>query len=64
MRYNQVYFFAGFEFIVFDRILDSLRLIVMQFFETYKDLPEEARGCVIVIGNFDGVHLGLSLIHI
>lgn len=64
MRYNQVYFFAGFEFIVFDRILDSLRLIVMQFFETYKDLPEEARGCVIVIGNFDGVHLGhQALLH-
>lgn len=30
----------------------------MDFFDTYKDLPEEARGSVIVIGNFDGVHLG------
>jgi riboflavin kinase/FMN adenylyltransferase len=30
----------------------------MDYFETYKNLPDEVRGCVIVIGNFDGVHLG------
>lgn len=30
----------------------------MQFFETYKDIPNSAQECVIVIGNFDGVHLG------
>ncbi len=30
----------------------------MQFFETYKNIPNNAQGCVIVIGNFDGVHLG------
>lgn len=27
-------------------------------FDKYKDLPDEARGCVVVIGNFDGVHKG------
>ena len=32
--------------------------MLMDYFETYKDLPEDARGCVVVIGNFDGVHLG------
>ncbi|MFP4097729.1 MAG: bifunctional riboflavin kinase/FAD synthetase [Alphaproteobacteria bacterium] len=30
----------------------------MNYFETYKDLPDYARDCVVVIGNFDGVHLG------
>lgn len=30
----------------------------MDYFTNYKNLPEEVRGCVIVIGNFDGVHLG------
>ena len=30
----------------------------MQSFETYQNIPEDAQGCVIVIGNFDGVHLG------
>ncbi len=30
----------------------------MQFFEIYKDIPSDAQECVIVIGNFDGVHLG------
>ncbi len=30
----------------------------MDYFETYKNLPDEVRGCVVVIGNFDGVHLG------
>jgi riboflavin kinase/FMN adenylyltransferase len=29
-----------------------------QIFNTYKNLPQPARGCVVVIGNFDGVHLG------
>lgn len=30
----------------------------MNIFERYKDLPEEALGGVLVIGNFDGVHKG------
>ena len=30
----------------------------MDYYETYKDLPEEVRDTVVVIGNFDGVHLG------
>ncbi len=30
----------------------------MQYFETYIGLPPVAQGCVIVIGNFDGVHKG------
>lgn len=30
----------------------------MQCFETYKDVPDAARGSVLVIGNFDGVHRG------
>ncbi len=30
----------------------------MTYFETYKNLSDEAKGCIIVIGNFDGVHLG------
>lgn len=30
----------------------------MQYFESYTDLPSTAQGCVVVIGNFDGVHLG------
>lgn len=30
----------------------------MDYYETYKGLPEEALGSVVVIGNFDGVHLG------
>ncbi|MCI5059862.1 MAG: bifunctional riboflavin kinase/FAD synthetase [Alphaproteobacteria bacterium] len=30
----------------------------MEVFDQYSDLPESARGAVIVIGNFDGVHLG------
>lgn len=29
-----------------------------KIFGTYKDLPETARNAVVVIGNFDGVHLG------
>ncbi len=30
----------------------------MDFFEDVKNLPAKAQDCVIVIGNFDGVHLG------
>lgn len=30
----------------------------MQVFKTFRDLPAAARGAVIVIGNFDGVHKG------
>ncbi len=30
----------------------------MQYFESYTDLPDATQECVIVIGNFDGVHLG------
>ncbi len=30
----------------------------MKIFETYTDLPHEAQGAVIAIGNFDGVHRG------
>ena len=30
----------------------------MDVFENYKDIPESARGGVVVIGNFDGVHRG------
>lgn len=30
----------------------------MEIFNTYADIPEQARGHVVVIGNFDGVHLG------
>ncbi|HEY8189914.1 MAG TPA: bifunctional riboflavin kinase/FAD synthetase [Micavibrio sp.] len=30
----------------------------MQSFDIYKNLPDSARGAVIAIGNFDGMHLG------
>jgi len=30
----------------------------MQYFESYTNLPDAAQECVVVIGNFDGVHLG------
>ena len=30
----------------------------MQVFKTFRDLPPQAKGAVIVIGNFDGVHRG------
>lgn len=30
----------------------------MQYFEEYTNLPPDAKGAVVVIGNFDGVHLG------
>ena len=30
----------------------------MKIFQTWRDLPQEARGAVVVLGNFDGVHLG------
>ncbi len=39
-------------------IIEKTRFKNMQFFETYKDIPLNAQGCVIAIGNFDGVHLG------
>ncbi len=30
----------------------------MQIFDTYNNIPNDAQGCVVIIGNFDGVHLG------
>ncbi len=30
----------------------------IKVFETYNNIPKSAQGCVVVIGNFDGVHLG------
>ena len=30
----------------------------MQVFKTFRDLPPAARGAVVIIGNFDGVHSG------
>ncbi len=30
----------------------------MQLHRTYKNLPDAARGCVLALGNFDGLHLG------
>ena len=30
----------------------------MKFFKTYINIPKAAQNCVIIIGNFDGVHLG------
>jgi len=30
----------------------------MRIFRHYSDLPEDARGCVVAIGNFDGIHKG------
>ncbi|PCI39623.1 MAG: riboflavin biosynthesis protein RibF [Rhodospirillaceae bacterium] len=30
----------------------------MRIFRHYTDLPEDARGCVVAIGNFDGIHKG------
>ncbi len=30
----------------------------MQVFKTFRDLPAQAQGAVIIIGNFDGVHRG------
>ncbi len=32
--------------------------LAIQCFTTYNDLPDNARNCVLIIGNFDGVHLG------
>ena len=34
----------------------------MQIYRHFRDLPEEARGCVVAVGNFDGVHLGHRLV--
>ena len=30
----------------------------MQYFDSFRQVPEGAQGCVVVVGNFDGVHLG------
>lgn len=30
----------------------------MRIFRHYRDLPQDARGAVVALGNFDGVHLG------
>jgi riboflavin kinase/FMN adenylyltransferase len=30
----------------------------MQIFHRYRDIPADARGCVLTVGNFDGVHRG------
>jgi len=30
----------------------------MRIFRHYTDLPQDARGCVVAIGNFDGIHKG------
>lgn len=30
----------------------------MRVFDTFKDLPNDARGAAVALGNFDGVHLG------
>src|ERR1700735_4355018 len=30
----------------------------MKLFQGWRDLPAEARGAVVALGNFDGVHLG------
>lgn len=35
-----------------------IRTRTMQHFDRAIDLPPEAKGCVVVIGNFDGVHRG------
>jgi len=34
------------------------RAIVMQFIQTVTDLKKIEKGCVLTIGNFDGVHIG------
>ena len=30
----------------------------MRIFRDWRDLPEDARGAAVALGNFDGVHLG------
>ena len=30
----------------------------MRIFRDWRDLPDDARGATIALGNFDGVHLG------
>ena len=30
----------------------------MEIFRDWHDLPEDARGATVALGNFDGVHLG------
>ena len=35
---------------------------IMRIIRTYFDLPEEDRGAVIALGNFDGVHCGHQVV--
>ena len=34
----------------------------MRIFRHYTDLPEDARGCVVAVGNFDGLHKGHQVV--
>lgn len=34
----------------------------MRIFRHYTDLPDDARGCVVAIGNFDGLHKGHQVV--